>query len=275
MLDKRELMTRVGSMEQLAYARRMIVAEGPAKGSNIVQVQCGELSYTVLLDRAIDIAGVTYKGIPISYISKTGLTTVYSYEEEGLGFLRSFTGGLLTTCGLTHFGAPCTDNGEKLGLHGRATSLRGSDICISQEFEDGKYTIRISGKIRESRVFGENIVLKREIVSRLYDNIIEIHDSIENEGFDTSPFMLLYHCNFGYPLLDSNTKLIIDTTETITRDLEAVKGLSNYRECQAPEKSYKEQVFYHKPQVSALGWANAGLKNDDLGIRVTLSYDTK
>ncbi len=273
-MNKRDMLAHVGSMEQVAYARRMTIDEGGGKGITVVQVKCGDLDYVVLLDRGIDIANVNYKGIPISYISKTGLKSPYTFDSRGTEFLRSFTGGLLTTCGMTYFGAPCKDQGEALGLHGRMTGLIGSDIGISCEFEEDDYVIRIKGKVRESAVFGENVVLRREIISVLGENRIIIKDEVENEGFTQTPLMLLYHCNFGYPMLSGATILEYESNKTIPRDDIATMGLSDSKVFESPKKVYKEQVFFHQLQGSDYHFAHVNLINPEIGIGMTLHYDT-
>ena len=53
--------------------------------------------------------------------------------------------------------------------------------------------IVISGKVRETKFFGENLVLRREIKSYIGENRIQIYDRIMNEGFQRQPFMILYH----------------------------------------------------------------------------------
>lgn len=82
------------------------------------------------------IGNAKYLCKPISWISKCGIVSPYFYKKEGSDFLRTFTGGLLTTCGLTQAGTPCIDNGiiieEKLGLHGRISHIPAEKININE-----------------------------------------------------------------------------------------------------------------------------------------------
>jgi hypothetical protein len=82
----------------------------------------------------MDIAWAEFKGEPVSFISKTGVSTPAYFEENGFGFLRNFTYGLLTTCGLTYMGAPCVDEGTQLGLHGRISNIPADDVSVYQEW---------------------------------------------------------------------------------------------------------------------------------------------
>lgn len=274
-----ELMRRIGDISQIAGAKKIILDSGKASGVHAVEIKTGTgLSFTVLPDRGMDIAWADYKGIALSFISKTGVVSPYYYEPNGNGFLRGFYGGLLTTCGLTYMGAACEDNGKSLGLHGRAANTPAEDVCVTNTWQDDDFIIQVGGKVRESVVFGENITLARVIQARLGENRIVIKDTIENCGFESQPLMLLYHCNFGYPLLDSETKLILPAGTVKARDLVAERGINNNREFSEPTSGYLEQVFYHDLIPGVDDKISVGLVNKNLlesGLGVYINYDKK
>ena len=82
----------------------MEYTSGSARGMRAIEVKNGSgLSFTVLPDRNMDISYASYKGIPLSFVSKVGEKSPVFYEESD--FLRNFTAGLITTCGITYCGA--------------------------------------------------------------------------------------------------------------------------------------------------------------------------
>jgi len=265
-VTKKELMKRIGDISQIAGAKLYELKSGRAKGVTAVDVKTGAgFSFTVLPDRAMDIAWAEYKGIPLSFISKTGICSPAYYEKQGLGFLRNFTAGMLTTCGLTQMGAPCVDNGESLGLHGRISNIPADDIAIINEWKgEEEFYIELRGKVRQSSVFGENLTLTRRITTELGTKKLFIKDVIENCGFNSQPFMLLYHCNFGYPLVSEGTKLIQPKTKVKARDKTAEKGIEEYNIFQQPTHNYQEQVFYHDIDSDEEGMTYACLFNEKL-----------
>ena len=277
LISKENLMKRIGDISQIAGAKLYELSTGKAKAVSAVDIKTGTgFEFTVLPDRGMDIAWCSYKGIPISFISKTGVVSPNHYNEEGLGFLRGFYGGLLTTCGLTYMGAPNKDEGENLGLHGRASNTPAEDVSIYQEWEEDEFVIRLRGKIRESRVFGENITLIREIVTRLGSNKIVITDTVENCGFDTQPLMLLYHCNFGYPIVSKDTTLYTNSKVITPRDQEAEKGISEYNTFEEPTHKYAEQVYYHDIVPHSENIAKATLFNPTInnhGLGAYVQFD--
>jgi hypothetical protein len=117
---RQELLQHVGHMDQVAGIKLLEVTDGIERGNRLLRVWTGSgLDFDVLPDRALDISACCYKGIPLAWASPTGAVHPAFYEPGGLGWLRSFQGGLLVTCGLDQFGPPCSDAGEELGLHGR------------------------------------------------------------------------------------------------------------------------------------------------------------
>jgi len=264
----------VGSMEQLAYARKVKLEEGKGKNTSIIQVSNGSgLAFTVVTDRGLDIANASIKGVNVSFISKTGITSPALYEEPELGFLRSFTGGLLTTCGMTYYGAPCYDE-KALGLHGRMTSIPADQVSISTEWVENEYVIKIQGYIKENSVFGENIVLKREIVTKYGTNEIVVNDTYTNEGFEKAPFMVLYHCNFGYPLLSPMCYVESNSVKTEDRDSDELVTLRDIHSFSEPMDTIDEKVYFHQTKDNN-GYSSFSVVNDELKLGVDVSYSNE
>jgi hypothetical protein len=272
--NKREILKYVGDFSQLFGIREFILTGGKSKGVKGFDIRNGSgLEFTVLADRCLDIAGVSFNGVNCSYISKTGIVSPEYYNENDLGFLRSFYAGFLTTCGLRNVGAPCQENGEAFSLHGRISNTPAEEVRAGIDWEDSGPVISICGKMREARLFGENLVLHRKITCKCGDNKITIKNSIENYGFRSEPLMLLFHFNLGYPLLDENAELVISTEELIPRDKEAGRGADKYSRFQPPTPNYAEQVFYHNLKAGRDGSTSLALINKKLGLGVALHFN--
>ncbi|MDD5602777.1 MAG: aldose 1-epimerase family protein [Eubacteriales bacterium] len=264
--SKKELMKRVGDISQIAGARPSRLSSGRADGVTAVDIKTGTgLSFTVLPGRCMDISWAEYRGLPFGFVSKTGVTGPEYFEPEGISFLRGFYAGLLTTCGLTYMGAACTDEGRELGLHGRIGNTPAEDVSITNEWQGDEFIMKVRGRMRESMVFAEHLVLTREITARLGENNIRIDDTIENCGYDEQPFMLLYHYNFGFPLIDAGTRLIIPGDRARPRDPEAEKGIREFAEFSDPIHGYAEQCFYHEYNEAQDGSVKAVLYNSRIG----------
>ena len=108
-------------------------------------------------------------------------------------------------------------------------------------------SIRIRGKIREAVVFGTNLELTREISTVLGEKRLRIHDRIENLSVDRSPFMFVYHCNPGFPLLDEGTRFLINSEKTTEWLEDREVGPDEYTVAKAPQPDVSDNVFVHRP----------------------------
>jgi len=265
MLKKNELLKRIGNLSQLGYARPTILTDGFAGNMRAIDVNTGGgLTYTVLPDRGMDISLASYKGSNLVFITNNGEAHPSFYESEGVGWLRTFTGGLLTTCGLTHFGPPVDDHGEQLGLHGRYSTIPARQVADNSGWEGENYHIRLKGVIEEGHLFGNKIRNERHIESVIGSNIIRIIDIITNVGYQPDPFTILYHINIGYPMLDEHSVLTIDAKKTTARDQKFKNEISSYHTFIEPQVGYEERVFTHEVNGDKEGNTIVSLTNKKL-----------
>jgi hypothetical protein len=193
-------------------------------------------------------------------------------EPGGLGFLRTFYGGLLCTCGLTSVGPPEVDRGEALGLHGRISHLPAQSVSTDGAWEGDEYRFWVRGKVREASVFGDNLLLTREISARLGENRLTVRDAVQNVGFAPAEHMMLYHVNPGFPVVDAGSELISPTREARPRDAEAEAGREAYARFDAPTAGYREKVYLHDLAAGPDGRAAVAVVNRSLGHGLCLRY---
>ena len=231
------------------------------------------LCFSVLPGRALDIASAHYKGMSLCFRSSTGDVGPAFYEPQGNGWLRGFYGGLVVTCGMTFTGHPEVDpeeENEELGLHGRLAFLPAKNVVANAGWEGEQYVVRVHGKMREAVVFGTNLELTREISTALGEKSIHIHDRIENLSVDPSPLMFVYHCNPGFPVLDSGTRLLINSEKTTEWLEDREVGPEVYAVAKPPQEEARDDVFVHRPVADADGKVQVGLVNDALGAGAVL-----
>ncbi len=258
----------IGHANQLYGVEEMILCTGKGKGMKMLQVRNGSgLELMISADRCADIVKISFKGDNLSYFSPCGYVAPAYYEKDGISFLKSFTAGFITTCGLTNVGNPCVDEGEEFGLHGGISNTPCDNIY--HYIKDDK--IHICAEIRDARMFSHNFILEREYVIPLFENVLEMTDTIKNIGSTTAPVQLLYHCNLGYPLLDESTQFTIPSIEVKGRDDYAEAHIADCLKTQKPEKGYQEMCFYHKME----GIAKVSVYNPNIKKGLDMIYDTK
>ncbi len=269
-----ELRRHIGHLDQIAGIKYLEAADGTERGVRLFEVWTGTgLTFQVLADRALDISTCSYKGLSLNWRSSVGDAHPAYYDAEGTNWLRTFPGGLFITCGLDTFGAANSDQGENFGIHGRIGNLPARYVNYRTYWQGDEYELEITGEVRQTRVFGENIVLRRRIAARLGSNQITITDTVTNEGFTPQPHMILYHFNLGFPLVSPSTQLHIDAEQTVARDAVAEKGLDSWNVFQPPTANYREQVFRHNVKTNQQGESVVEVHNPDLGVGLRWRYD--
>ena len=204
-------------MAQLAGIRLVDLADGRVRGVRAAEVYTGSgFRFQVLVDRGLDLGAAEHAGRPLAWLHPA-LGSPSLREPHGIGWLRTFGGGLVTTCGLDHFGPPDPE-GEGYGLHGRASHLPAENLRVRQEWRGDDYVLEIEGETRQARLFGENLRLERRLSTRLGATSLVLEDRVTNEGFRPAPLAVLYHCNFGFPVVSPDSELLVRDLSVRPRD---------------------------------------------------------
>lgn len=257
----------IGHTNQLFGVEEMTLTSGKGDGMKLLNVRNGKgLEFFVSVDRCGDIVRLSLKGDNFGYFAPCGYVSPKYYDDKGNGFLKSFTAGFFTTCGLTAVGTPCIDDGEELPLHGTISNTP----CENISHWICDKAIHIKAIVRDAALFSHQLILEREYTVSLTKNEIEMTDTIKNIGSSDTPLEVLYHCNMGYPLLSENAKIEIPSTKVQPRNEHARCGIDTCLLCEKPQKGYEEMCFYHKLD----GYTTVSISNPDIKKGLKISYDT-
>ncbi|RFS18923.1 DUF4432 family protein [Chitinophaga silvatica] len=270
---------KVSHYSQLGGIETSILDNGAGRGTRIAWVNTGTgLRYKVVIDRAMDIVDAFYQHYSLAWISHNGVTAPRYSLNKGLDWLQTFGGGLVTTCGLSHVGGPESDEYGERGLHGPISNSPAEIISIIQpDLVAGNLDMSITGIIRQTSVLGDQLILKRTISGTLGEASIRIHDEVINEGNTVAPHMLLYHLNFGYPLVDEGAE-ICWKGKWKSRDGNPdiiFREDNNYHLCSAPLDSHAgsgEEAAIIDPVTDSNGWCTCGIYNPGLQIALSVRF---
>jgi hypothetical protein len=271
-------LAKVGDISQVAGIRRYKFAEGKAKGVEAVEMHTGSgLSLTVLPGRGMDIAWISYRGVPLSYMSKTGVVSPAYYESAGMNWLHTFFAGGLTTCGLLNVGGPEEVEhpviGKRLyGLHGRISNAAAEQVSTFEDFENGVYKMKVSGLVKEGVLHGESLTLRREIETAFGKSEFTIRDTVTNRGATAQDVMLLYHINVGYPLLDEGARVECEAVDVRPQSDEAAAELAQAFSFGAPVQGIGERCYAVDLKPDENGEVSIRFQNDALDLGVELCY---
>ncbi len=259
----------VGNSLQVKGAERYILQGGKGEGMHFVYVRNGlGLEAWISVDRAGDISRISVDGKNMGFFSPCGYVAPQYYDKDGLGFLKSFTAGFITTCGLTQVGSPCEDDGEVLPLHGTVSHIP-ADNCVIEEDSEG---VTVKLKVIDGIIFGKKLVLNRTYRFSYSENTFEMSDTVVNEGDRQSPYMIMYHCNMGYPLLTENSIIKIPHNSQEPRDDHAAKYMDSALIPEVPQPQYQERCYYYDVKAND-GVAKVGIYSTDANIGMVMSYD--
>lgn len=274
---------KVGNVAQIGGIETSVLDNGLGKGTRIAWVDTGSgLRYKVVIDRGLDIVEAFYNQHSLAWISHAGVTAPRPDANRELEWLYSFAGGLITTCGLTHVGGPESDEFGERGLHGRISNLSARiESIVQPDLRMGKLQMSITAVIEQSRVFGPNLELKRTISSTLGEPAVRIHDVVTNLGNTPAPHMILYHCNYGWPLVDEGTEIICKgqwASRGLDMDNAVFNSKRDFRKCSKPLENHRgggEGCAFIDVTANKKGRCTVGLYNRKLGLALCLKYSKK
>tara|TARA_Y100001972_G_scaffold128374_1_gene188820 strand:+ start:3700 stop:4770 length:1071 start_codon:yes stop_codon:yes gene_type:complete len=271
---------KVGNTAQVGGIETSVVDNGAGRGSRIAWINTGTgLRYKVVIDRGMDIVDAFYNQHSLAWLSHGGVMSPESYAQTGLDWLKTFSGGLMTTCGLTHVGGPEEDEFGKRGLHDQVSNIPATiESIIQPNPAHGHMEMSISGVIKQTQVFGNRLDLRRKISGSLGSAVIKVEDEIINAGNELAPHMLLYHLNFGWPLIDEGTKLLWNGT-CKSRGGEMDDQLfgegKDFRTCKPPLKEHSgtgEACGFVDVKPDKNGVVHCGVHNEKIGLALVIRF---
>ena len=271
--QKETCLRYTGSMQQLAYVRPIAYAEGRARGLAGYELKNGLLSMRIAADKCLDVTEFAYRGIQLNFLSKPGLQGRNPYDTNGAEAQRSIMGGLFFTCGMENVCAPCSLEGKDYPMHGRIRTTPAEHVSADAYWEGDDYLLTVSGEMREAELFGENLTLRRQIVTKLGEKSFTLTDTFCNEGFRTEPCLLLYHCNMGYPFLDEHSRLHLPAKETHGREDWAQAHLADWDHMEPPKDGEMEYVFEHGLGAHPNGETLAMVENPTLDMGLSIRFN--
>ena len=164
-------------------------------------------------------------------------------EQSGLGWLDGFD-ELLVRCGLESNGAPEFDDRGRLKhpLHGRIANRPAHFVQVEIDGDTGQITI--VGEVEETRFHFLKVRMKTTIIARAGERGFRVRDEVRNLSGSPADCQLLYHVNFGRPLLDAGARFVAPVKTVVPRNARAAEGISAWDHYAAEQAGYVEQVYF-------------------------------
>ena len=244
---------KISNYQQIASLRRYTLTEGKEKGVDVIDCDNGKLRFLLNVSKACDIMQLYHEGQNMSFVSKNGFTL----REPP--FANRFEGGMLYTCGLDNVGG----SRDGIGAHGTFHNIPAE--IVRAECNDGG--IVVEAIIRDTALFGKNLVMRRRIYSEIGGDSVSLEDTLVNEGYRTENYCVLYHFNVGYPMLDEGARIEADVAKCDPRTPWARENEATALQIAEPLPEQQETCYFmtfNEPKIAIV--------NDKLGKSLTLSY---
>ncbi len=235
-----------GTAQGYSISKRRL-SGGLQQGVDIIEVDNGTLKFTVIPTRGMGLGQAQLGGHRFGWNSPVRgpvhPSFVCLYDPGGLGWLDGFD-ELMVRCGLESNGAPDFDDDGKLTypLHGKIANRPAHKVEVSVDGDSGEITI--TGVVDEVRFHFQKLRLTTTIKTRVGEPGLRIHDQISNLSGSDGEMQILYHTNFGPPLLDAGAQFVAPTKIVVPRNAHAAESVRQWDHYLAEQPGFEEQVYF-------------------------------
>jgi len=266
--------------------RKDVLHGGRQEGVEIIEVNNGKLRFTVVPTRGMSIQHVLMDDLRLGWDSPVKGLVHPKYinleTRQGLGWLEGFNEWMVR-CGLEFFGAPGTDEfidntGAKatmdLTLHGKICNTPASKVEVVVE-RQAPYRIAVRGLVEETALHGPKLEIWTEISTVPGASTFQISDTVTNRSGIEQEFGILYHGNYGPPLMEEGAKFFGPARQVTPINEHAARDVSNYDVYRAPTAGFPEQVYCLRLWADENDRTKVMLRNAAGDKAVSMAYSIK
>jgi hypothetical protein len=267
--------------------RKLTLRGGRQEGVDVVVVDNGTLTFTVVPTRGMGILEAIAGDVRLGWDSPVREVVHPQYinleQRGGLGWLEGFNEWMVR-CGTEWAGHPGRDiltqpSGTTtelpLTLHGRIANIPASEVEIIVDSQP-PYRMRVRGRVDERMFHGPKLELWTEISTDPGGASFRIEDTLTNQGAQEQEYQLIYHCNFGAPLLGKGARFVGPVRQVTPFNAHAAADVERYPEVSEPARGFVEQVYCLEPIADSTGRSLMFLQNAraDRGVALGFSLET-
>ena len=268
---------------QIISVVKSVLHGGKQEGVDIVTIDNGRLTIVVVPTRGMSILGVTMGSLRLGWDSPVREVVhpahINLHDRGGLGWLDGFNEWLVR-CGLESAGHPGTDTfkdntgadaEQVLTLHGKIGNIPASEVKVWIDKEP-PYEIHLQGRVNERSFNGAALELDTEIATQPGSNRFRLNDGITNRGAQSQEYEIIYHANFGRPILEADASVVVPLRRLQPMNSAAKQNLNRFNRFSGPTPGEKENVFLIEPLSDADGDTTVLIQNADKTLGCSMHY---
>ena len=251
---------------------------GKQEGVDVLLINNGVMEITLVPTRGMGIYQVTSGDLRLGWDSPVkeivNPANIDLESRNGLGWLDGFN-EMMVRCGYEWTGHPgVDDNGQLLSLHGRAQNTPASTVKVIID-EQPPYTIHVRGQVAERTFKKTNLVTWTELSVAPGSNRFELHDELTNFADYEDEYQIIYHSNFGTPILEEGASFLAPMSSISPFNDYAKSGLKTWQTYQGPTKDFDEMVFNIQPLADENHQTLAAVVNKAGDKGASIQFDTR
>lgn len=266
--------------------RKLTLHGGKQEGVEVIVVNNGKLEFTVVPTRGMSLLEAKVGDVRLGWNSPVKEVVhprhINLMSRGGLGWLEGFNEWMVR-CGLESNGGPGPDEfinnvGDKatmdLTLHGKIANIPASEVEIIVS-KEAPYQLTVRGRVDERMFYGPKLELVTEITTDVGSTAVRVADKITNRGDAPQEFELLYHANYGRPLLEEGSTFLAPVSRVTPINANAAKSVNDWARYLGPTAGFVEQVYCLTPIADAGGRTLIMLQNKAADRAVSMAYAVK
>lgn len=254
-----------------------VLKGGKQEGSQVITISSGNFTIKVSPTRGMGILSVEGDGVRMGWDSPVDEVVNPSHitleSRGGLGWLDGFN-EMMVRCGFEWTGHPVTADGMIYTLHGRAGNTPVSKLVVDVE-DKAPYTITVKGLIKENTFKKSHLETWATLSYVPGEKSFTVNDIVTNKGDYVRDYQIIYHSNYGTPILEEGAKFIAPVKEISPFNDYAVEGLQDWQTYLGPTKDFDEMVFNVYPYADEQGMTKVMLANKagDMGAGIEFNVN--
>lgn len=248
---------------------------GKQEGVDLLKIDNGVMQITLIPTRGMGIYEVTSGALRLGWDSPVKEIVNPAYidleSRNGLGWLDGFN-EMLVRCGYEWTGHPgVDDDGFMKSLHGRVQNTPASKVTVKID-KQPPYAIHVIGEVYENTFKFCNLRTTMELTVIPGQSTFSLHDELTNLSDYASEYQVIYHSNFGTPILEAGAMVSTPAQQVSPFNDYAKAGLNDWQTYLGPTPNFDEMVFNIVPYADEEGDTLAVLHNKDGDMGMTLGY---
>lgn len=255
---------------------KTILQDGMQAGVELITIDNGHMKIVIVPTRGMSIYRVSSDATSLGWNSPVKQIVHPQFvdlnDHGGLGWLAGFN-EMMVRCGVEFAGHPGEDDGKMLTLHGRIGNIPATQVEVSVD-DQAPHRIRVRGTVEEKRFKFGVFDLETEISTLPGSREFSVKDRLVNRSEYAKEYQMIYHSNFGRPILQAGAKFLAPVASVAPFDEYAAKDLDTFPLYLGPTKGYGEQVYCMQLYADERDRTAVALINEEASQGVCLSYDT-